>query len=179
MLTKRLFVYFAIVTVCPIAYADDVFTDGPAITGYGKTAVVADATPLDANQKFKVVFDVGTQNAKGEVNRGFDGLARFINLHVKAGVKQENIDLALVVHGKAAYDLLSQEAFQAKFSAKNPNFELLKKLMDNRVEIYLCGQTATYYEIKKDQLLNGVQLSWSAMTAHALLQQDEYTLNPF
>ena len=37
----------------------------------------------------------------------------------------------------------------------------------------------TFYDITGGDLLPGVEMSLSAMTAHALLQQDGYTLNPF
>jgi intracellular sulfur oxidation DsrE/DsrF family protein len=47
------------------------------------------------------------------------------------------------------------------------------------VKIIVCGQTAAYYGVKTDELLPGVQMALSAMTAHALLQQQGYTLNPF
>ena len=158
---------------------DDTFTDGPAIKGFGKTANVVPDEPLNPDQEFNVVFDVGEQGTKGATNRGFDSLARFINLHIRAGIKPENINLALVVHGKAANDLLTDTMYESKFSAKNPNLALIKQLLNNRVKIYLCGQTAAYYAIEKDDLQPGVQMSLSAMTAHALLQHRGYTLNPF
>ena len=36
-----------------------------------------------------------------------------------------------------------------------------------------------YYDVAAEDLPDGVELMLSAMTAHALLQQDGYTLNPF
>ncbi|HCE21170.1 MAG TPA: hypothetical protein DF282_01490, partial [Hyphomonas sp.] len=49
----------------------------------------------------------------------------------------------------------------------------------HRVRIILCGQTAAYRDIEKSDLLPGVEIALSAMTAHAKLQQDGYSLNPF
>ena len=43
----------------------------------------------------------------------------------------------------------------------------------------MCGQSAAGQGVKKTDLLPGVELALSAMTAHALLQQQGYTLNPF
>jgi intracellular sulfur oxidation DsrE/DsrF family protein len=51
--------------------------------------------------------------------------------------------------------------------------------MNNNVRIVLCGQAAAAYEIDIKQLVEGVEIELSAMTAHALLQQDGYTINPF
>ncbi|MBT8142516.1 MAG: DsrE family protein [Gammaproteobacteria bacterium] len=155
------------------------FSDGPLIADYGKNAALESDIDLDSQQKFYVAFDVGKPGDSDSVNRGFDTLARFLNMHVRAGVKAENIHLALVVHGKAANDLLHDKAYAAKFNAQNPNTDLLHELLKNQVNIYLCGQTAAYYNIKKTDLHQGIQMALSAMTAHALLQQKGYTLNPF
>jgi len=155
------------------------FTTGPVIKEFGETAPVDADTKIDSNHKFNVVFDVGKQGDNDKPNRNFNSLARFINLHAKAGVKPENINLALVVHGKAANDLLNSDAYKKKFELSSPNSGLLSVLLKNNVEIYLCGQTAAYYDIEKKDLHAGVQMSQSAMTAHALLQQQGYTLNPF
>ncbi|MEE2877945.1 MAG: DsrE family protein, partial [Pseudomonadota bacterium] len=43
----------------------------------------------------------------------------------------------------------------------------------------LCGQTAAAREIEKDDLIPGVQIALSAMTAHAVLANQGYSLNPF
>ena len=51
--------------------------------------------------------------------------------------------------------------------------------MSNNVRVILCGQSAAAYDVKNDELVNGVEVELSAMTAHALLQQKGYTMNPF
>ena len=101
--------------------------------------------------------------------------ARFLNMHVAAGVPEENIHLAVVVHGGAYRDLLNAESY----GAENPNAPLIEQLIAHGVTIELCGQTAAYRDVSEDDLLPGVTISLSAMTSHALLQQQGYTLNPF
>ncbi|MEE9347759.1 MAG: DsrE family protein, partial [Robiginitomaculum sp.] len=88
--------------------------------------------------------------------------------------------VALVVHGGAAHDLTIASHYAGKYDgAENVNASVIKALSGAGVEIYLCGQTAAYHDIENNELLPGVQMSLSAMTAHALLQQQGYTLNPF
>ncbi|MFT4732756.1 MAG: intracellular sulfur oxidation DsrE/DsrF family protein [Gammaproteobacteria bacterium] len=154
------------------------FKEGPLITDFGKNATVSTHT-VSKSAKFKVAFDIGSPADAGEVNRKFDSLARFINMHVGAGVDKENIQLALVVHGKASVDLLDHTTYQKRHKLDNPNKALLQALMNNNVRVILCGQTAAAYEIDIKQLVEGVEIELSAMTAHALLQQDGYTINPF
>ena len=155
------------------------FTDGPVIVGYGKHAAVKQSFPLDRNADYKVVFDISKQSDSTEVNRKINTLARFINMHVANGIPLSNIHLALVAHGKAGFDLLNDEAYKNKFTQDNPNTELLTKLLENNVQIILCGQSAAYYKIENKQLNKGVKMALSAMTAHNVLQRQGYTLNPF
>ncbi|MDG1122531.1 MAG: DsrE family protein [Glaciecola sp.] len=155
------------------------FKDGPVIMGFGKNAPVSTHT-VPNDTVFKVAFDVGsTSDNKDEVNRKFNSLARFINMHVAAGVKKENIQLALVVHGKATLDLLDHTHYKQKFAYDNPNKPLLLALMANNVRVILCGQSAVAYNVEASQIVAGAEVELSAMTAHALLQQQGYTINPF
>lgn len=162
----------------------DAFKAGKTIPEFGKIAAVDVDQPLYKHQKFKVVFDVSKQATPGEINRQFNSAARFINMHTEAGIKEKNIKLAIVVHGGAAKDVSGAKYYAAHASEggtdkENANAALVKALIDHKVEFYVCGQTARYYDIEKEDLLPGVKMSLSAMTAHALLQQKGYTLNPF
>ena len=155
------------------------FSKGPLIKEFGPNAVVEQTTPVKATQKFMVSYDVAETPGSERMNNRYNSLARFLNMHVRAGVPKENIQLALVVHGDASNDLLSKEAYEERYSAENPNVELLNTLMEHGVKIYVCGQSATYHKINNRDLLPGVEMALSAMTTHALLQQQGYTLNPF
>ena len=96
-----------------------------------------------------------------------------------AGVPKENIEVAMVIHGKAGLDVLSKSAHRARFQNANPNEELVGLLLEEKVKVFICGQSASYLDIKKADLAQGVQMSLSAMTASSLLQQQGYSLNPF
>lgn len=162
-----------------LASASTTFSDGPLIKGFGQHAPVQQSTPLNQDTSFHVAFDVGKQADVGQINRKFDTLARFLNMHVANGVKPENIQLALVVHGKAGRDLLNDATYLAKHGVNNPNTPLLVLLTQHNTRIYICGQSATFAGIEPQQLNDQVSVALSAMTAHALLQQQGYTLNPF
>lgn len=173
-----IFVISLAISQSVIAGADK-FVLGPVIKSYGKHAAVQQDLVLNETAKLKVAFDISEQSKTGEVNRKIETLARFINMHVANGIKPENIHLALVVHGKAGFDLLKNSQYQAKFQHDNANAELLRQLMLNQVEVYLCGQSAAYYDIDNDMLLPGAKMALSAMTAHAVLHNNGYHLNPF
>lgn len=172
-----LIVVFLIIQPMTANSAD--FKAGPVINNYGKNVVIENGLSNPTQQKFKVVFDVAKVNEQGKVNGNFDTVARFINMHVRAGVPLDNIEVALVVHGKAGFDLLTNAKYQKKFDKENKSAELVNELLKANVAIYLCGQSANYLAIDKADINPGITMALSAMTANALLQQQGYTLNPF
>ena len=70
-------------------------------------------------------------------------------------------------------------AYRKNNEADNANVALIMALQKQGVDFYVCGQSAAYYGVKTEDLIPGVKMALSAMTAHALLQQKGYTLNPF
>lgn len=168
----------ALLSLCSLAGAAE-FSKGPVIENYGPVAEIRQTKPLSGKEHFKVAFDVAEQGDQDKVNRRFESLARFLNMQARAGVPPEHVQLALVVHGKAGFDLLDNKFYRKKFGVDNPNGALLAELQKHGVRVMLCGQSAAYNEIENAQLLPGVEMALSAMTAHALLQQSGYTLNPF
>ncbi|WP_226663686.1 DsrE family protein [Microbulbifer aggregans] len=159
--------------------ADKISESGPVIEGFGPVMPVEQTTPLSGKEHFRVVFDVAEQGEPDKANRRFESLARFLNMQARAGVPAKQVELALVVHGKAGFDLLNNTHFEEKYGQQNPNAPLLAQLQKHNVRVILCGQSAGFSGIEPVQLLPGVEMALSAMTAHALLQQQGYTLNPF
>jgi intracellular sulfur oxidation DsrE/DsrF family protein len=167
----------------PLAAQDmSAFKPGPVLTEFGAHAPVPGVEQLPADTEFAIAFDVSTPAAEGSPNRGFDSAARFLNMHVAHGVPQENIRLVVVVHGKAALELLTDEAHAANPLSRqgdNPSGKLVEALLAEDVRFILCGQSAAAYGIAPDDLIPGVEMALSAMTAHALLQSNGFTVNPF
>ncbi len=156
------------------------FRSGDIIKGSGNIADVETDFVIPENAKFNIIFDVAKPAKLGAVNRTFDSAARFINMHAAAGVDPKDIKIAIVVHGKASFDLTQNSFYAAKHSdLDNKSAALIKALRAHGVRFILCGQSASYYDIDRSVMLPGTEMALSAMTAHALLQQDGYTLNPF
>lgn len=161
------------------------FVFGPVFEDQGPHAPVAMDVPLPADMQLAVAFDVAKAEA-GTLNRTLISAARFINTHAAAGVAPENIRAAVVVHGPAVFDLADDAAYARKYpdaaadpAPANPNGALAAALIAQGVQIIICGQSAAAQGLGKDELLPGVIMDLSAMTAHARLQQGGFTLNPF
>lgn len=165
--------------------AESDFHAGTVFSDFGKVATVDADFIIPKRTEFKVLFDSVQATKPGEVNRTLNGAARFMNMHAEAGIAEKSMKLAVVFHGKASVDVTRQYFYNSKFKSPdssevvNANAAVIKALTDKGVRVILCGQSAAYHSIENDDVLPGVEIALSAMTAHAVLQQQGYTLNPF
>lgn len=166
----------AICSAATLAAPED-FVAGPLLENFGAVASVENQMPIPAGTVFRVAFDVSTPADVGELNRNLVSAARFLNMHAAAGIAPEDLHLAIVVHGGAVQDVTLGSHYTP--GVEPANAELVAALVAHGVQIYVCGQSAAYHDVDAEDLLPGVTMALSAMTAHALLQQDGYTLNPF
>ncbi len=166
-------------TASPVLAAGPDFKPGPVFENFGPVVAVEPDFAIPEDAEFRVSYDVSDKAEAGELNRTLVAAARFMNMHARAGVPVENLNLAIVVHGGATKDLTKAGYYSEAVGGENANTALVAALIDAGVEIIVCGQSAAYHGVAKDDLLPGVKMALSAMTAHAVLQRNGYTLNPF
>ncbi len=147
------------------------FSTGPLIEDYGPAAGVDVTMPLPKDTVFRIAFDAAQGAGEDALNQTLNSAARFLNMQAAHGVPADNLHLAVVIHGGAVADVTTASA--------GPNAGLVAALQAHGVRLVVCGQSAAYRGVKNEDLLPGVEMALSAMTAHALLQQEGYTLNPF
>jgi intracellular sulfur oxidation DsrE/DsrF family protein len=178
---SRLIAVIAVLSLtAPQVLAEEpAFEPGPVFENFGPAVAVEADFDIPDGARFQVSFDVSAKAKEGELNRTLVAAARFMNMHARAGVPVENLSLAVVVHGGATKDVTNAGYYSEAIGGENANAELIAALIDADVEIIVCGQSAAYSGIANDDLLPGVKMALSAMTAHAVLQSKGYTLNPF
>ena len=178
---KHLLLPLAVLLIPAAAQAqENKFQPGTVLSEFGKIAPVQTDFKIPRGTKFKVLYDIVDGAEPGALNRKLNTPARFLNMHAAAGVPEKNMKLAVVIHGKASLDVASAKAYGAAYEgAENGNVEIIKALIEQGVRVILCGQSAAYYGVGHEDMLPGVEMALSAMTAHAILQQEGYTLNPF
>ena len=149
---------------------------GPVIENFGPAFTLPAGTfNLLPDQQYKVVMDIGEgPDDPATLNRKIETAARFLNMHSRNGIKPENLSLAIVLHGSATKSALNDEAQANNFDVPNGNKALLKALGSAGVQVYVCGQSASYYGYGVEDLLPEAKMAVSAMTAHIRLQQDGY-----
>lgn len=190
--TMRSFTKLALlVFVAPIALLGAQPSTGPVIKSGGAVFDVPNPTfQAPANHEYKVIFEIvrGVEvpapgapapSAALASNEQLNTVARFLNMHARAGVPRDRVKLAAVVHGTAGKDLLDDQTFRARYGIDNPSGPLIRELLGAGVQIILCGQTSMGRDVPREKLIPGVQLALSAMTAMSVLQADGYRLNPW
>jgi len=171
----------ALVLVSPSLSAQQRTTAGPIINSAGAVFAVPNPTfETRMDMEYKVAFEVSTPSSqKDRLNQSFNTVARFLNMNAQAGVPVDHIHAALVVHGGAGFELLDNEAYRKQNGVDNPNAELIRELVSSGTPVILCGQSAASRGIQREDLIPGVQLALSAMTAFAILQEEGYKVNPW
>lgn len=165
---------------CANVFAEETpFATGPVIAEFGPAASVDTDFDIPDGAIFRHSFDISKQAEPGELNRSLVSAARFLNMHGRVGVPVENMDLVIVVHGGAVKDVAKAGFYNKAAGGENANLPLLEALIEKGVRLIVCGQSAAYYGVGNEDLAPGVEMALSAMTAHALLQQEGYTVNPF
>lgn len=165
----------ALAAAAPLTAQQEART-GPIVTAAGPVYEVENPdfhTPMDT--QLKAVFEL--RNPPGDpsqLNQQLGTMARYLNMHARAGVPRENLRVAAVVHGGAAHAMLKDEFYREREGVENPNKELIREILASGGQIILCGQTAAARRIERDQMLPGVQLALSAMTALTVLQSQGY-----
>jgi len=153
---------------------------GPVIKNFGPVFPPPEGSyNLDPDTLYKVSMDVsGVSEFPGEKNPYLESAARFLNMHARTGIPPENIQFAIVVHGRAAQDLLTNDAYHARYNEDNANAPMLDELKAAGVPVYLCSQSVGLRGYKAEELHPAVVMAVSAMTVHVRLQQEGYTLVP-
>jgi len=164
------------------AAGSDLRQEGPRILSGGMSFQVDDPNfVVPEGHAFRAVFEISAGDAEGSrANNQINTIARFLNIHARHGVPDAQVHAAAVVHGGGWTALLTDEAYGERFDGKtNPTRGLVEELLANGVPLVLCGQTAGARGVARDELLPGVQVSVSAMTALNVFLSQGYHLNPW
>ena len=168
---------------CATAGAQDMppgFSTGPVIEQFGPVAEMpGSAFNLVPGRAYKLLFDVSAGDKdKHEVNRRLESVARFLNMHARAGIDPEDLHIEVVTHGGTTWDVLSDDAYRKRFGRNNPNTALLEALAGAGVMIRECGQSMAYHGVKEEDLAPQVEMAVSAMTVVVRRQAEGWVLLP-
>ena len=174
------FNFLSLVVFLPLLANADMsdFQPGELIPDFGLIADVPGVAPLPEDTRMKLAIDVVEGGEESIINGKFQTAASFLNLQHANGIDPSNVEIALVVHGPAHRDILSNATYREKYGTDNPNAAILTALQKHQVKVYYCGQSAVYRGVTAADLLPGVEITHSATTTHVLLQQAGFAIRP-
>ena len=132
-------------------------------------------------EKANIVFDIGHLVLNGDMPFFIGDMDLLLSDLSDWNVKGEVI---AVFHGDAAYLVLNDDAYNANRHVQtghpvhtgNPYAKLLTGLMDQGVQIELCGATAAANHWANADLLPGVKVNTNAMVRVTELEQKGFTM---
>jgi hypothetical protein len=126
-----------------------------------------------------VVFDVTADVKPADVNKGLDRAARLLNLYGVAGLKAQDVQITIVLHGEATKSVLNDAACKQRFQVEqNPNLPLIRTLQQAGVEVLVCGQALNYKGFPDDEVADGIPIAAAALTVVVNRQTDGYSYVP-
>jgi ubiquinone/menaquinone biosynthesis C-methylase UbiE/intracellular sulfur oxidation DsrE/DsrF family protein len=127
----------------------------------------------------KVVFDATADAKPSDLNKGLDRVARLLNLYGTAGLKAQDVKIAIVIHGEATKSVLNDAAYKTRFEIEqNPNLPLIRELQKAGVEVLVCGQALNYKGFPDEEVADGIPIAAAALIVVINKQADGYSYIP-
>jgi len=152
----------------------------PIIKDYGTIYSLDNVNLPDKTKEYKIVIDLKPPNDDyTKVNKGLINVARALNLHAVGGVPLEQLHVAVAIHYTATPIVLNNVGYQKKYGVDNPNLELISKLKDAGVEIYICGQSLVARKYAFENVNPDITIGLSMLTVVTEKMMKDYSLLVF
>ena len=141
--------------------------------------VVTSDMEFPADAVWRHSFDAYESEA-GKPNGSFRRALSFIRAMEAEGVDAERVKVAIVVHGPAVFDVVTDARYGEKYEGEtNQAYNDIAQLIGYGAEIWVCGVAAEYHGVGNAHLIEGVKMAPSGTVAHAELQRRGFGLNAY
>lgn len=143
-------------------------------------AEVLDSRPMvkvEPGARYKAVYDIHASDMAAGVSKGLFYARGLIEAFGKQGVKPDQLDIHLVLHGEAAQFLLIDETYQKAVGdpfAVNLNAKITQDLLNLGVAVEICHSVMKSKGWKAADVLPGVTIVHDGYTRLIKLQNDGY-----
>lgn len=153
----------------------------PIVKNFGGIFEVPDAVEKpDPELKYNIVIEVERESDRPDtLNWALNNVARLMNLHVMAGVKPENLNVIIAIHGPATYTVMENRAYRAKYKVDNPNLSIYEELEKAGVKMVVCGQSLVNRKVDRTRMVPQVKIASSMLTTLTTYQLKGYAMLKF
>jgi intracellular sulfur oxidation DsrE/DsrF family protein len=153
----------------------------PVIKNYGGIYDIpyAEEKP-DPSLDYNILIEIVTASDKPDsTNWALYNVARLINLHVMGGVPKDKLHVVLAIHGGAAFSVMDNETYKAKYGVDNPSLKLFQELQQAGVKMFVCGQSLIARKIDRFKMVPEVKIASSMLTVMTTYQLKGYATLKF
>ena len=130
----------------------------------GHVADIGAHPAKDDHRIRRLLFDLSDDAAlPNGIHAGLDKVARALNLYALAGIPDRQVEVVVLLHGKATSLALRPEAFTLRTGHANANAHLLEALLDTGVRIEVCGQAIHRHGYGLDEVNRRIPVQLSAL----------------
>lgn len=147
----------------------------PIIKNYGGVARFEEAELPTQGGKILVDLTTGSTTKTG-INKGWERVARMINLYALAGISTSDLEIVVIVHGEATRSILSDNTHQEKYGTNNPDLPVIMAVQSVGVKVKVCSQAIVHRGFTKEGVFESIDLSLSAITTLVTYQQNGYSV---
>lgn len=154
----------------------------PIVKGFGGIYEIENVVEqLEETKQVKIIVELVSGNETPEEHSFWvNNVARLMNLHGIEGVSAANLDVKVIVHGPAVFDLLSHGNYFEKYRiSKNPNIPLWEALDEAGADVIICGQSLIARDLGRNEIWEKTHVATSALTTITKNVADGYVLLKF
>lgn len=129
--------------------------ESPFIRGYGPIKYYKNAANQpNKNKEYNLVIRLTSPKSRHGINGKLFLMARLTNALRMGGVPQNHIHMVGVIFGPDTTISLNNKAYYKRFLTKNPNLDVMKKLVAHGAKFFVCDQALNEHKIKQEGQLN-------------------------
>jgi intracellular sulfur oxidation DsrE/DsrF family protein len=132
---------------------------------------------VEANARYKAVYDIHSADTTAGISKGLFYARGLIEAFGKQGVKPQQLDIHLVLHGEAAQYMLLDGPYQKAVDdpfAVNYNAKITQDLLNFGVHVEICNSVMKVKGWKAEDILPDVTIVHDGYTRLIKLQNDGY-----
>lgn len=132
---------------------------------------------VDKHARYKAVYNIQSDAMDAGISKGLYYVRGLYEAFRKQGVSPRQLDVHLVLHGKAAMMLLKDEAYQTAVGdpfVVNPNANVVGELLNLGAHVEICHVTMRGHQWRATDVLPGVTIVYDGYTRLIALQNEGY-----
>lgn len=137
---------------------------------------------IEKHHDIRVAYDIKDDVWEAGVGKALYFARGLLESYKSMGIPEKQLHISVIMHGKTAYWLLNEEAYQEYKNDPfdfNPNEKIVRELLEHGVSVEICNASMKANHWTRKNLLPGVTIVHDAYTRLIDLQHRGYAYIKF